>query len=223
MDFLSQIDYTLLDPKVSKSDIEQACEQAIMFGFASVCVPPYFVRHAAIKLNQANIPVSTVISYPYGFDCIPAKVEAARKAIDEGANEIEMILNLSSIRENDKNYLLNEVQSVATITQLRGGKFKVIFEADQMNNVSFETALSILKDVGVDCIVTASQSDKSGSDELIKRLRSAFEKSVKLKVNLDKPDAKLILSLREMGVDRFGVSSIEGILPTNGEQKQLWG
>jgi deoxyribose-phosphate aldolase len=122
----SKIDHTLLTANASEKEIKKLCAEAREFGFAAVCVPPYYVRKCKLWLKESGVKVATVVGFPMGYASTPAKVEEARRAIDEGADEIDMVINIIALKAGDMNYLRNELTSAATIVQLRGGKLKVI-------------------------------------------------------------------------------------------------
>jgi deoxyribose-phosphate aldolase len=120
MNLAHRIDHTLLRADASEKEVKKICAEAKEYEFAAVCIPPYFVRKCKLWLTDANVKVATVVGFPLGYSHTPAKVEEARRAIDEGADEIDMVINLIALKAEDMNYLRNELTSVATITQLRG-------------------------------------------------------------------------------------------------------
>src|SRR5687767_2411209 len=128
MNLASKIDHTLLKADASEKEIKKLCLEAREYGFAAVCIPPYYVRKCKLWVAEHKIKVATVVGFPLGYSHTPAKVEEARRAIDEGADEIDMVINIIALKAGDLNYLRNELTSATTITQLRGGKLKVILE-----------------------------------------------------------------------------------------------
>ena len=140
MNLAGKIDHTLLRADARKEEIVQLCKEARQHGFYAVCVPPYYVRECRQQLAGSMVKIATVVGFPMGYSHTPAKVEEARRAIDEGANEIDMVINLIALKNKDINYLKNELTSVATITQLRGGKLKVILETGLLTEEEIKLA-----------------------------------------------------------------------------------
>jgi deoxyribose-phosphate aldolase len=141
MNLASKIDHTLLKADASKEDITKLCDEAKQYGFASVCIPPYWVRECKNQLRDSKVKIATVVAFPMGYSATPAKVEECRRAIDEGATEIDMVLNIIALKAGDYNYLKNELTSAGTIVQLRGGKLKVILETGLLTKEEIIEAL----------------------------------------------------------------------------------
>ncbi len=89
------IDYTLLNPAATKADITKLCHQAREYGFASVCVNPHYVRQAVKELSSSNVAVATVVGFPLGANLTDVKLAEAQKAIAEGAEELDMVINVA--------------------------------------------------------------------------------------------------------------------------------
>ena len=208
MNLASKIDHTLLRADTSEKEIKKLCAEAKEFGFAAVCVPPYFVRKCKLWLNGTNVKVATVAGFPLGYAHIPAKVEEARRAIDEGADEVDMVINLIALKAGDWNYLKNELTSVATIVQLRGGKLKVILETGLLNEKEIITACELCSEMNVDFVKTSTGFTGSGATvELIKLLRANLPKRVKIKASGGIRNKEFAIQLVEAGADRIGTSS----------------
>ena len=98
MDLAKLIDHTVLLPDCSSEDIEALCEEAHKHRFAAVCVPPYFVRDVVRKLEDSPVRVATVIGFPMGYACTPAKVEEVKRAIEEGVDEVDVVINICAVK-----------------------------------------------------------------------------------------------------------------------------
>lgn len=205
MDIASKIEHTLLKADSSEREIHKLCDEAAKYGFASVCVPPYFVRKCKLWLKDTNVKVVTVVGFPLGYAHTPAKVEEARRAIDEGADEIDMVINLIALNAGDWNYLRNELTSAATIIQLRGGKLKVILETGLLSKENILKACELCAELSVDYIKTNTGFIKPGASvEMVKLLRGALPKSVKIKAAGDITTREFAIKLIEAGADRLG-------------------
>lgn len=208
MNLASKIDHTLLTANASEKEIKKLCDEAKEYGFAAVCVPPYYVRKCKLWLNSPKIKVATVVGFPLGYSHTPAKVEEARRAIDEGADEIDMVINIIALKAGDMNYLKNELTSVATITQLRGGKLKVILETGLLTNAEIIKACELCTEMSVDFVKTSTGFVQPGATvEAVKLLRAHLPKSIKIKASGGIRTKEFALQLIEAGADRLGCSA----------------
>lgn len=204
----SKIDHTLLKADASEKEIKKLCAEAKEYEFAAVCIPPYFVRKCRLWLKDTQVKVATVVGFPLGYTNTPAKVEEARRAIDEGAHEIDMVINLIALKANDRNYLKNELTSVATITQLRGGKLKVILETGLLTDEEIIRACDLCKEMTVDFVKTSTGFVQPGATvEVVKLLRANLPRSIKIKASGGIKTREFALQLIEAGADRIGASS----------------
>ncbi len=187
--------------------------EAKQYEFAAVCIPPYFVRKCKGWLRDTNVKIATVVGFPLGYTHTPAKVEEARRAIDEGADEIDMVINIIALKAGDLNYLRNELTSVATITQLRGGKLKVILETGLLSEAEIITACELCKEMTVDFVKTSTGFVQPGATvEVIKLLRAHLPKSIKIKASGGIRDKEFAQQLVEAGADRLGCSASVSIV-----------
>jgi deoxyribose-phosphate aldolase len=208
MNLASRIDHTLLKADASEKEIKKLCAEAKEYGFAAVCVPPYFVRKCKIWLKDTQVKVVTVVGFPLGFSHTPAKVEEARRAIDEGADEIDMVINIIALKAGDWNYLKNELTSAATIIQLRGGKLKVILETGLLTKEDITKACELCADLAVDYVKTSTGTITPGATvEVVELLRSLLPKSIKIKASGGIMDKEFALKLVAAGADRLGSSN----------------
>jgi deoxyribose-phosphate aldolase len=208
MNLASRIDHTLLKADASEKEIKKLCVEAKEYGFAAVCIPPYFVRKCKLWLKDTKVKVATVVGFPLGYSHTPAKVEEARRAIDEGADEIDMVINIIALKAGDWNYLKNELTSVATIVQLRGGKLKVILETGLLTEEEIIKACELCKEMTVDFVKTSTGFVQPGATvEVVKLLRAHLPKSIKIKASGGIRDKAFANQLVEAGADRIGTSS----------------
>lgn len=201
------IDHTLLKADASESEIEQLCNEAKEHGFAAVCVPPYFVRKCKLWLKETNVKIATVVGFPMGYAHTPAKVEEARRAIDEGAHEIDMVINIIALKANDINYLKNELTSAATIVQLRGGKLKIILETGLLTREEILTACKLCTELNIDFVKTSTGFiEKGATVEDVQFLRANLPKAIKIKASGGIKTKEAAEALIQAGADRIGTS-----------------
>ena len=208
MNLAGKIDHTLLRADARREEIVQLCKEARQHGFYAVCVPPYYVRECRQQLAGSMVKIATVVGFPMGYSHTPAKVEEARRAIDEGANEIDMVINLIALKNKDINYLKNELTSVATITQLRGGKLKVILETGLLTEEEIRLACTLCAELTVDFVKTSTGFGPPGATvETVALLRSLLPPGIKIKASGGIRDRATALALIQAGADRIGTSA----------------
>ena len=213
MNLASKIDHTLLKADASEREIKKLCAEAKEYGFAAVCIPPYFVRKCKLWLNDSKVKVATVAGFPLGYAHTPAKVEEARRAIDEGADEIDMVINIIALKAGDWNYLKNELTSAATIVQLRGGKLKIILETGLLTETEIIKACGLCSEMTVDFVKTSTGLIQPGATvETVKLLRANLPKAIKIKASGGIRDKEFALQLIEAGADRLGCSASVSIV-----------
>lgn len=209
----AKIDHTLLKPDCAEKEVKKLCAEAKEHGFAAVCIPPYFVRKCRLWLADTPVKVATVVGFPMGYAHTPAKVEEARRAIDEGAHEIDMVINIVALKAGDMNYLKNELTSAATIVQLRGGKLKVILETGLLTESEIITACKLCKEMSVDFVKTSTGYIQPGATvDVVKLLRAHLPNSIKIKASGGIRTKELALQLIEAGADRLGCSASVSII-----------
>ena len=123
------IDHTLLKPDATQDQIDEVLAQAKQYGFASVCINPYWVVRAAASLRDTDVNVCTVIGFPLGANTTQTKVFETGQAIDEGAQEIDMVLNIGELKAGHDDHVRADIQAVADMIHAKGGLLKVIIEA----------------------------------------------------------------------------------------------
>ena len=213
MNLASYIDHTLLKPDVSASEIDRLCQEALQHGFYSVCVPPYYVRKCKKNLEGSSVKICTVIGFPYGYSYTPAKVEEARRAMDEGVNEIDMVINLLALQNGDINYLRNELTSVCTMVQLKGGILKVILETGLLTVEQIETGCKLCADLNVDYVKTSTGVNGPGANvETIRLLRTLLPKGIRIKASGGIKTREAAETLIAAGADRIGSSASVAIV-----------
>src|SRR5262245_59801541 len=112
MQIVQYIDHTLLKPTTTSDEIKKLCEEAAHNGFAAVCVPPPLVRLAKNYLTGANVKVATVIGFPFGYSVAAAKQAEAEQAIADGADELDVVINLVALRAGELIYLESEIKPI---------------------------------------------------------------------------------------------------------------
>jgi deoxyribose-phosphate aldolase len=202
------IDHTILKPNVTSNEIEQLCNEAIENGFAAVCIPPYFVKKAAWQLKEHNIQVATVVGFPMGYNATPAKVEEVKRAIDDGADEVDVVVNINAIKEKDWNYVNNDIQSTTWAAQMKGKSIKIIFEMGLLDKEEVEKLCDICNEVGVNFVKTSTGiNGKPATVTMVKQLKSLIKEDIAIKASAGIRTQKQAFALLNAGATRLGTSA----------------
>ena len=112
MNLSSYIEHTLLKPDIDWAKVKLLCQEAIDHEFLGVCIPPFYVEDAVKYLEGTAVKVITVVGFPMGYSAISAKVEEAKRAVDDNADEVDMVINLAAVKDNKWSYIHNDIDSV---------------------------------------------------------------------------------------------------------------
>lgn len=199
-------DSTLLKSISTKEDIKKLCLDAKKYNFATVCINPCYVTYASDLLADSNVGICTVIGFPLGANCTEIKVEEARKAISDGASEVDMVINVGYLKDKDYQYIINEIKSIKGV--VNGKVLKVIIETCYLDDNEIKKMTEICNDLEVDFIKTSTGFGTRGASlndiELINKYKN---KKLKVKASggiKTREDAKKYI---ELGVNRIGTSN----------------
>ena len=162
-DWASLIDHTLLKPEASESDIRQLCKEAAEFGFASVCVNPGWVKASVEFLRGSGVPVCTVIGFPLGATLSDVKAYEARRAIFDGAKEVDMVINIGALKSGDDCTVEDDIRAVADAAHENGVLCKVIIETALLTDEEKIRACLAAKNAGADFVKTSTGFSKGGA------------------------------------------------------------
>ncbi len=162
-DWTSLIDHTLLKPEATEDDIKHLCEEAAKFRFASVCVNPTWVRAAACHLHGTGVPVCTVIGFPLGATLADVKAYEARRAIFDGAREVDMVINVGALKSGDDCAVENDIRAVASVAHESNVTCKVIIETALLTDDEKVRACLAAKNAGADFVKTSTGFSKGGA------------------------------------------------------------
>lgn len=213
------IDHAILHPSVTDADLDTECRIALKYNVASVCVKPYMVKKAAELLRGSNVLVGCVIGFPAGNSTIAVKVYETETAVNDGAEEIDMVINIGKALSGDWDYIEREIESVTKACHNKGAVVKVIFETDYVTkDVDKIRLCKICTDVGADYVKTSTGfgfvKDKDGkyfyngaTIHDLKLMRSNSGKKVKVKASGGIRTLDQLLEVREAGCSRSGASA----------------
>lgn len=189
-------------------DIEKLCKEAEEHNFFAVCVPPYFVRNASMLLKNSNVQVATVIGFPLGYSATPSKAAEIHKAINDGVDEIDVVINLSAVKSKDWNYVKNDIETMTVAAQMKGKSIKVIFETSILNQKELKKLCEICVEAGVNFVKTSTGFNGDGASvEVVEYLRKNLPNTIKIKASGGIRSAKKAQKMIEAGANRIGTSS----------------
>lgn len=213
-EIFGHVDHTELKAYATWSDIEKLCGEAIHYQTASVCIPPCYIKRVHDRYGD-QVRICTVVGFPLGYSTTAAKVLEAREAIRDGALEVDMVINISDVKNGDFEKVLEEVTALRKATE--GYILKVIIEACYLTAEEKIRLCGIVTEAGADYIKTSTGFGTGGATfEDVKLFRTHIGPDVKIKAAggiRSKEDCERFL---ELGCDRLGTSSAVKIL--TGEQ-----
>lgn len=148
------IDHTLLKSAATQADVERLCAEAIKYGFCSVCINPYWVAFAKQQLKGTDVKVCTVIGFPLGANTTATKVAETEDAVSNGADEIDMVINIGALKNRDYDTVLSDIQAVRNACAKQ--VLKVIIETSQLTDEEKVTACELSAKAGADFVKTST-------------------------------------------------------------------
>jgi deoxyribose-phosphate aldolase len=209
----AMIDHTLLAPEATPARVVSLCEEAVELGVAAVCVSPRWVTVAADQLAGESILVATVAGFPSGAHATTVKVAEARVAVDDGADEIDMVVALGAVLAGDWAAVADDIASVrAVVTD--GCLLKVIVESALLDDETLDRVCRTAVEAGADYVKTSTGFHPSGgaSVEAVRRMRAAVGPDIGVKASGGIRDADTALAMIEAGATRIGASASRTIL-----------
>jgi len=208
MNIASYIDHTVLKPTTLITDVEKLCLEANQYGFAAVCVPPLFVKKAKLLLADTTIKAATVIGFPFGYSAIEAKVAETVLAIIDGADELDLVINISAIKNNDWQFLASEINAILPIVRKQKKVIKIIIESGILTDTEIITCCDLYGAAGVDFMKTSTgYAEKSATVEAVKLMRKHLADKVQIKASGGIKTYTFAKQLIDAGATRLGCSS----------------
>lgn len=206
-------DHTYLKPDTSEQDVKRVVGEALDIACFGVCIPPFFVNQAVQQIGSHATRVVTVVGFPYGYASTPSKVEDIKRALEDGAHEIDIVANLGAIRSGNWNFVQSDIDRCATAVRLRGKTSKIILETGLLSESEIIRLCEICNETGVDFAKTSTGVNGPGASvEAIRLLRQHLHKNIKIKASGGIRTRADALTMIEAGADRIGSSSTVAIL-----------
>lgn len=207
MDLAKYIDHTFLKPEGTKEDIDKLIEEGKKYGFKTVCISPCFVEYAREKIDKnEDLGICTVIGFPSGATTTETKIFEAKDAIDKGADEVDMVINIGKVKEGDFDYLVEEINSVKNTCQSH--TLKVIIETALLDEEEIKLASKAVLEGGGDFVKTSTGfSTRGASFEDVEIIKSVIGEKIKIKASGGIRTKEDFLKYIDMGVSRIGASA----------------
>ena len=205
-EILRRCDHTVLNRDATWEDVRKACDQAVRFDTASVCIPPCFVKQAAEYLAGRKA-VCTVTGFPNGYSTIAAKAYETRDAVKNGADEIDAVINVCAVKARDRRYLTDEVLALREASKDK--ILKIIIEICLLTDSEIDEMCDIVTRCGADFIKTSTGFASGGATvEAVRRMREKCGANVKVKAAGGISGFADAVKLLEAGADRLGTSRL---------------
>ena len=212
-DIAGMLDHSTLQPWLTEKEIREGCEIALKYQTASVCARPCDVPILAEMLKGSPVKVCTVIGFPHGAHETAIKVAEAKLALEEGCQELDMVLNIGKLKHGDAEYVEAEIRQLAEIAHEKGAILKVILETCYLTEEEKIQACRLSERAGADFVKTSTGYGSAGCTlEDLKLMRANVSEKVRIKGSGGIRDLDTVLSARAAGASRCGVSATEKIM-----------
>lgn len=202
------IDHTILKPTCLVADIEKLCAEAKQYDFAAVCVPPNFVKLAKEKLLGTTVQVATVIGFPFGYSATEAKIAEIILAMVDGADELDVVANISAIKNGDWSAIADEINHIMPIIRSKNKVVKIIIESGVLTDDEIIKCCDIYGIAGIDYLKTSTgYAEKGASVEAVKLFRKHLPDQVQIKASGGIRDYAAAQLMIEAGATRIGCSA----------------
>ena len=212
-DIAKMLDHSTLQQYLTEDDIRHGCEVALKYDCASVCARPCDVPILAEMLKGSDVKVCTVIGFPHGNHATAIKVAEAQLALDEGCQELDMVLNIGKLKHGNHDYVKNEITAICDVAHARGAIVKVILETCFLTDEEKVIACRLSEEAGADFVKTSTGYGTKGCTiEDLQLMRANTSAHVRVKGSGGIRDLDTVLSARAVGASRCGVSATEKIM-----------
>jgi deoxyribose-phosphate aldolase len=213
LDMAKMIDHSLLNPTMAVPELEAGIQLALAYDAASVCILPYHLKRCANLLAGSNVRASTTIGFPHGGNTTAIKAAEAARAIADGGEELDMVVNISKVLSGDWDYVRDDIYTVISIAHSSDQKVKVIFENCYLNDEQKIRLCEICSELDADWVKTSTGYGTGGAThEDLKLMRKHSADRVQVKAAGGVRDLDALLAVREIGVTRCGATRTKDML-----------
>jgi len=208
LDIATYIDHTILKQTTTLAEIDRLCVEASMENFVAVCVPPKYVPNVKKMLDGSKVKVATVVGFPLGFNTLEIKVKEIENALDMGADEVDMVINLCSLKSGEWKYLEEEMAACLAPVYAQGKVLKVIVESGMLTDSELVSCCELYSNFEIDFLKTSTgYADNGATIHAIKLMRSHLPKRIGIKASGGINSYAFAKELIEAGASRIGCSS----------------
>jgi deoxyribose-phosphate aldolase len=212
-DIAKMIDHSLLNPTLTADELEAGCQLALEYDVASVCILPYYLKRCAELLRGSSVRASTTIGFPHGGHTSAIKRAEAERALADGGEELDMVVNISQVLSGNWSYVEQDIRSVTEITHAAGQKVKVIFENCYLNDDQKRRLCEICSGLDADWVKTSTGYGTGGATmEDLRLMVESTPDHVQVKAAGGVRDLDKFLEVRALGVTRIGASRTREML-----------
>lgn len=208
MKLAKYIDHTILNADATEADVDKVIAEAVKYDFASVCINPYWVKHTAAGLKDSDVNTCTVIGFPLGATSTESKVFEAQQAIKDGADELDMVINIGELKAKHDDAVLADIKALADAIHAEDKLLKVIIETALLNNEEKVRACQLAEKAGADFVKTSTGFSTAGAKvEDVKLMRETVGDRLGVKASggvHSKAEAEAMI---EAGATRIGASA----------------
>lgn len=218
-DIAKMIDHSLLSPTLTTAELEAGCQLALEYDVASVCIMPFYLQRCSVLLRGSTVKASTTIGFPHGGHTTTTKVAEARQALDDGGQELDMVVNISQVLSGNWDYVRSDIHAVVDLTHAAGQKVKVIFENCYLKDEHKIRLCEICGELNAEWVKTSTGYGSGGAtlDDL-KLMRRHAPAHVQVKAAGGVRDLDALLQVRALGVTRVGASRTREMLDECGRR-----
>lgn len=211
MNYNKYFDHTMLAPQATSTDIDKLIKEAIKYDFKSVCIAPSYIKYAKEQLAKTDVLICTVIGFPLGYSATSVKVYETKIALDHGADEIDMVINIGRFKNKEYEYVLNEIKAIKEVC---GNKvLKVIVETALLTSQEIKTITEIVLKSGADFIKTSTGfSFRGASFEDVEIMKSIAQDKLLIKASGGIKTGEDALKMIKLGASRLGTSKTVQII-----------
>lgn len=207
------MDHTILKADATKEMVDKIVDEAIEFNTASVCINPYWVNYVHNRLADTDVKTCTVIGFPLGANTTATKVFETQDAIKNGADEIDMVINIGELKAGNNEAVYEDIKAVCEATHAEGKILKVIIETALLNDEEKKTVIELCVKAGVDFVKTSTGFSTAGAKEAdVKLMRDIVGPDMGVKASGGIHNYQEAMTMLEAGASRLGVSASVKIL-----------
>ena len=203
-----KIDHTLLKPEATQDEVIKLCEEADKFDFASVCVMPTYITLCKDRIKSSNVKVCAVIGFPHGATTTEVKKYEAQQSIKNGAQELDMVINIGKLKDGDYNYVFDDITAITQLTKSTNIICKVIIETSLLTDEEKVKVCLIASDSGADFVKTSTGFSKGGATvEDVSLMKFVVGDKLRVKASGGIRSREDAMKMIANGADRIGTSS----------------